>query len=91
MYLEIVSPEATLYRGEIESIIVPGTEGSFQLLNNHAPIVSTLEAGTVKIRGELALDETVAKHFKKADDTTLFDIQSGTLEMRENKIILLAD
>lgn len=92
MYLEIVSPEATLFRGEIESIIVPGTEGSFQLLNNHAPIVSTLVAGTVKIRGEVTLDEAVSKYFKKADEsTTLFDIKSGTLEMRENKVILLAD
>ena len=42
MYLEIISPEAKLFEGEITSIILPGSAGSFQLLNNHAPIVSTL-------------------------------------------------
>ncbi|MDA9184459.1 hypothetical protein N9O25_02570, partial [Flavobacteriaceae bacterium] len=45
MYLEIISPEATLFAGEIESLTLPGMDGSFQLLENHAAIVSTLEAG----------------------------------------------
>ena len=51
MYLEIISPEAKLFEGEITSIILPGSAGSFQLLNNHAPIVSTLSSGIVKIFG----------------------------------------
>ena len=55
MYLEIISPEATLFSGEIESLTLPGTNGSFQLLENHAPIVSTLQAGVVKIKGNIHL------------------------------------
>ena len=51
MYLEILSPEATLFSGEVDSVTVPGSAGAFQILNNHAPIVSTLKEGTVKISG----------------------------------------
>ena len=92
MYLEIVSPEATLFSGEVESVIVPGTTGSFQMLNNHAPIVSTLKEGTVTISGKMDLDDSVQNKFKKQDvNTTLFQISSGTVEMRNNKLILLAD
>ena len=92
MYLEIVSPEATLFSGEVESVVVPGTTGSFQMLNNHAPIVSTLKEGTVTISGKMDLDDSVQNKFKKQDvNTTLFQISSGTVEMRNNKLILLAD
>ena len=92
MHLEIVSPEATLFRGEVESVIVPVTTGSFQMLNNHAPIVSTLKEGTVTISGKMDLDDSVQNKFKKQDvNTTLFQISSGTVEMRNNKLILLAD
>ena len=42
MQLEIVSPESTLLTADVDSVIVPGTDGSFQMLDNHAPIVSTL-------------------------------------------------
>jgi F-type H+-transporting ATPase subunit epsilon len=92
MYLEIVSPEATLFSGEIEAVTVPGTTGSFQMLNNHAPIVSTLKEGIVTISGKMDLDDSVQNKFKKQDaNTTLFEISSGTVEMRNNKLILLAD
>jgi hypothetical protein len=49
MLLEILSPEASLFKGEITSVSVPGLDGSFQILNNHAPIVSLLQKGTVSI------------------------------------------
>ena len=92
MHIEIVAPEATLFSGEVESVIVPGSMGSFQMLNNHAPIVSTLKKGIVKISGKMDLDDTFKDKFKKQDDnTTLFQISSGTVEMRNNKLILLAD
>jgi F-type H+-transporting ATPase subunit epsilon len=92
MHLEIVSPEATLFSGEVVSVIVPGTTGSFQMLNNHAPIVSTLKEGTVTISGKMDLDVAVKNKFKQQDaNTTLFEISSGTVEMRDNRLILLAD
>lgn len=92
MYLEIISPEATLFSGEVESLSLPGTNGSFQVLENHAPIVSTLQAGSVKIKGAIRLSEQVQAQFETVSkDETLFPITSGTIEMRNNKIILLSD
>ena len=70
MYLEIISPEATLFAGEVDSVIVPGSAGSFQMLNNHAPIVSTLKEGIVKISGKIDLDDSVKDKFKKEDVNT---------------------
>ena len=92
MYLEIVSPEATLFSGEVTSIVVPGNNGDFEMLNNHASIVSTLKEGVVKISGNIELNEDVQNKFTKGENgRTLLKINSGTLEMKDNKIILLAD
>jgi len=49
MFLEIVTPEAILFSSEVDSIFVPGIHGEFQMLNNHAPVVSILKEGTVKV------------------------------------------
>jgi F-type H+-transporting ATPase subunit epsilon len=92
MYLEIVSPEATLFSGEVTSIAVPGVNGIFEMLNNHAPIVSLLKEGFVKISGNIELDEAVKDKFTKGEkNTTLLKISSGTIEMKDNKVIVLAD
>ncbi len=92
MYLEIVSPEATLFAGEVTSVIVPGVDGEFQMLNNHAPIVSLLQEGNVKVDGNIAIDEDYASKFSKdANGKTVLSITSGTVEMKDNKIIVLAD
>lgn len=92
MYLEIISPEATLFTGEVESLTLPGSKGSFQLLENHAPIVSTLQAGEVIIKGNISLSEAVKDQFESpSKGVTSFKISSGTVEMRSNKIILLSD
>ncbi len=92
MYLEIVSPEATLFKGDVEAVAVPGVEGSFQVLNFHAPIVSLLEKGTIKIKGNLEVASKHAQKFSKnAQGETLLDIDSGTIEMRDNKVIILAE
>ena len=60
MILEVVSPEATLFSGEVNSVTVPGANGAFQVLDNHAPIVSILNPGTVKIGGKISLPEETA-------------------------------
>ncbi|WP_047417058.1 F0F1 ATP synthase subunit epsilon [Cellulophaga sp. Hel_I_12] len=93
MYLEIVSPEATLFSGEVTSVTVPGINGEFQMLSNHAPIVSLLQKGEVKIQGNAIKIAEANKHnFSKttASATSLL-ISSGTVEMKNNKIIVLAD
>ena len=92
MYLEIVSPEATLFSGEVISVIVPGIDGNFEMLNNHAPVVSLLKEGTITISGNIVLEKEVENYFTKGDkNTTLLNISSGTLEMNANKVIILAD
>jgi len=92
MFLEIVTPEASIFRGEVDSVTVPGVDGQFQMLNNHAPIVSLLQEGNVKIQGDLQLDEAYEAQFKSVDKTTrVLPIKSGTIELNDNKIIILVD
>ncbi|MGG7033938.1 MAG: FoF1 ATP synthase subunit delta/epsilon [Flavobacterium sp.] len=93
MILEIVSPEAKLFSGEITSVILPGVLGSFQILNNHAPIVSTLEAGNVKIEAPSfkIAKENIDRFTKVSDKIYTLAIKSGTIEMKDNKVIVLAD
>ena len=91
MQLEIVSPEAQLFSGEVLSVTVSGKLGSFQILNNHAPIVSTLIQGRIKIQGEISLDAVNKSKFIQEGHNTYLDIQSGVIEMNDNKVILLTD
>ena len=92
MYLEIVSPEATLFTGEVVSVTVPGINGEFQMLRDHAPIVSLLQEGDVKIEGHVAVEEGFEGRFRKSPDgKTILPIKSGTIELKNNKVIVLAD
>ena len=91
MYLEIVSPETTLFKGEVDSVSVPGVNGDFEMLNNHAPIVSILKEGFVKISGNINISEENASKFEQKDKSFWLVINSGTIEMNANKIIVLAD
>ena len=91
MELQIVSPEAELFSGEVESVIIPGKSGSFQILNNHAPIVSTLVSGDVVIKGNLKLNKDQKEKFIQQGNQTLLQIQSGAIELNANKAILLVD
>jgi F-type H+-transporting ATPase subunit epsilon len=78
MRIEIVTPDTKIFEGEIKSVRVPGKKGSFQVLKDHAPIVSTLESGLV-IMVDMDGKETV------------IGISGGVIEVKANKIILLAD
>ena len=78
MILEILTPDKKVYEGEVSSVTVPGTAGSFEILNNHAPIISTLEDGKVIIRSAGKSEER-------------FVIKGGVVEVNDNKIILLAE
>ncbi len=93
MILEIVSPEALLYKGEVTSVSFPGFDGSFQILNNHAPIVATLKEGNIKINApKFTFSKEVASKFAKADEQNYsLSISSGTIEMKDNKVIVLVD
>ena len=92
MQLEIVSPERTLLTADVESVIVPGTDGSFQMLENHAPIVSTLISGTVKIYGEIEDSNSLPDSFSVISPKEIhLSVSSGVVEMKENKVIILTD
>ena len=92
MQLEIVSPERTLQTADVESVIVPGTDGSFQMLDNHAPIVSTLISGTVKISGEIEDSNSLPDSFSIISPKEIhLSVSSGVVEMKENKVIILTD
>jgi len=91
MFLEIVSPEAILFSGEVEAVTVPGVDGEFQMLDNHAPTVSLLQEGNVKIKGTITIEDTFKEKFTNDGSDTLLAIDSGTLELNDNKIIILAD
>jgi len=93
MILEIVSPEEKLFSGEVTSVTLPGVDGSFQILNHHAPIVSILEKGTIKIVAPVFnFSKEIAGKFTKVNEQTYtLEIASGTIEMKDNKIIVLAD
>jgi len=78
MKIEIITPDKKVYEGDIKSIRVPGKKGSFQVLKDHAPIISTLENGTV-----IMVDQD--------DNEKRYEIDGGVIEVKMNKIILLAE
>ena len=77
MNLEILTPDKKIFAGEVTSVTVPGAQGSFEILNHHAPIISTLEDGKVIIR----TNGVVQKFFTKG----------GVVEVINNKVIVLAE
>lgn len=91
MFVEIVTPEATLFKGEVTSLAVPGVNGEFEMLKDHAPIVSLLKEGHVKLYGDIQLEEEVEDRFMKEDRGLWLAINSGTIELKDNKVIVLAD
>lgn len=92
MYLEIVSPEATWFAGAVTSVTVPGVDGQFQMLKNHAPIVSLLQKGAIKIQGNATVVKPFQNEFTQGPrGETILPITGGTVEMKDDKIIVLVD
>jgi F-type H+-transporting ATPase subunit epsilon len=75
--VEILTPEKKLYSGEANLVKVPGTKGSFEILKKHAPLISTLEKGQIKI-----LDQK--------NEPVFFDISSGVIEVHKDVVTILA-
>ncbi|MEA1886434.1 MAG: ATP synthase F1 subunit epsilon [Bacteroidota bacterium] len=78
MKIEIITPEEKVYEGDIRSLKVPGKKGAFQVLKDHAAIVSTLVEGKVTVTDMKGIDSE-------------FKIEGGVVEVRNNTIILLAE
>ncbi len=78
MNIEIITPDKTLYEGTATLVQLPGIDGSFEILNNHAPLISVLGKGKIKIENE----------DKK---TEFFEVNGGVIEILKNKILILAE
>lgn len=78
MKIEIITPDKKLFEGEIKSAVFPGSEGSFGILDNHAPMIATLNAGKV---------ELIHENNSKQD----FEVKGGVVEVLKNKVIVLAE
>jgi len=77
MHLEIITPDKTIYDGEVESATLPGSKGSFQVLKNHAALISSLEKGKVVYKANGSDQEIL--------------VNGGIVEVLNNHIILLAE
>jgi F-type H+-transporting ATPase subunit epsilon len=93
MKLEIITPEASIFSGEVTSVTLPGLDGMFQVLNNHAPIISSLRAGEMKMEVEGKLDTTKFNQNVNVDknNTLRVTIKGGVAELMNNKMIVLAE
>jgi F-type H+-transporting ATPase subunit epsilon len=78
MKIEIITPDTTIYEGEVTLAQLPGIDGSFEVLNNHAPMIAALKKGKVKV-----IDA------KKS--TLFFEINGGVVEVLKNKLLVLAE
>ena len=78
MKLEIITPSSTLFTGEVSLVQLPGIDGLFEILKSHAPLVSALKEGRVKV-----VDDQ--------NETQYFDIRGGVVEISHDKILLLAE
>ena len=75
--LEIITPEKIIYKDSVDSITIPGTKGMFQVLKDHAPLMSTIEIGVITLN--------------KNDENTYLTTAGGTIEVLKNNVLILAD
>ncbi|MBZ0243083.1 MAG: ATP synthase F1 subunit epsilon [Bacteroidales bacterium] len=77
MKLEVITPDTTLFSGEVQMVQLPGLDGLFAILKNHAPMIAALGKGRIK--------------YQQADGKDQFlEISGGVLEVLENKVLVLA-
>ena len=78
MKIGIVTPGSTIYEGEVSSAQFPGLDGSFEVMNNHAPMIAALKKGKIKV-------------IEAKKNTLFFDVNGGVVEILKNKIQVLAE
>jgi F-type H+-transporting ATPase subunit epsilon len=77
MDLEIITPDKTIYKGDADLIQFPGIDGSFEILSNHAPLISVLKQGNIKVR--------IGK------DVDYYSVKGGVVEVLKDKVLVLAE
>ncbi|MEN9395451.1 MAG: synthase subunit epsilon [Bacteroidota bacterium] len=78
MQIEIITPDTTLFSGEATYVFLPGSDGSLGVMNNHAPLISSLKKGTLRIKDN-------------AGKEVSFEVNGGTVEVLNNKVVVLAE
>jgi len=79
MKVDIITPDTTLFTGnQVELVQLPGIDGSFEVLNDHAPLISILKKGRIKLH-------------KKGEGEQYFEINGGVIEVLSNKVLILAE
>ena len=78
MVLDILTPEKSIFSGEIKLVKVPGSSGSFEVMENHAPVISSLDKGELKIT-------------PKSGSDIFYEIEGGVIEVNNNKAIVLVE
>ncbi|MDR2848128.1 MAG: ATP synthase F1 subunit epsilon [Bacteroidales bacterium] len=78
MFLEVITPQKTVFSGEVNLVKVPGSNGSFEILKNHAPVISTLSPGELKFD----VDGGQIIHYRTG---------TGVVEVKQNRITVLVD
>ena len=78
MEIEITTPEKDLFKGEVDLVQLPGIDGSFEILNNHAPLISALVKGKIKVKD-------------KSGQLQYFEINGGVIEVLKNHVLILVE
>jgi len=92
MKLEIITPEASLFKGEVNSVTLPGLDGVFQVLNNHAPIISSLKNGEVNfVLSGQQTDVEMSPLLVQNGSNLSVSIKGGVAELNNNRLIILAE
>lgn len=78
MHLNILSPDQTLYEGDIQKLLLPGKDGKFGILKGHAPLISALQEGVVKVTDNNGSEEEIG-------------IKGGVIEVKQDRVIVLAE
>lgn len=97
MLLEVITPDETLFVGNISHVVLPGLDGSFGILKGHAPMISALSAGSVKVDQIVAENNDEDAFAGKYNETFRekesfsFEINGGVIEVKEDKVIVLAE
>ncbi len=79
MQVEIITPDKSIFTGEAFLVQLPGIDGSFEILDNHTPMISALDRGNIKIQKS------------KEEEAQYFEINGGVVEVLKNKVLILAE
>ena len=93
MNIKILTPEFVVFEGEVKSVLLPGKNGDFHIMKDHAAIVASLIGGKVKVFTN-EIDDKYAKNFTKENEKESvfsFPVKSGVIEFNNNKGIILAE